>query len=139
MEPGFASQLVPDHQVRPHSRLRGALQLHHKRSRHPQSGEALALSPQSKVWPHPGGSGRRELPGPPHLGASADADMSHYEIRTSISGSTYGVETETTLGQVTKDAAALEFLTAAGLATPGASARFRIYVVLTSGNAAAKP
>lgn len=66
--------------------------------------------------------------------ASADADLDHYEIRTSNAGSTYDVETETILGQVAKDAAALEFLTAAGLATPGASARFRIYVILTTGN-----
>lgn len=65
--------------------------------------------------------------------ASADAELAGYDIRTSNSGSTYDVETETTLGHVAKDAAR-EFLTAAGLATPGASARFRIYTVLATGN-----
>jgi hypothetical protein len=65
--------------------------------------------------------------------ASADADLSHYEIRTSNSGTTYDPETESILGQVDKDATR-EFLTAAGLATPGATARFRIYVILESDN-----
>ena len=37
-------------------------------------------------------------------------------------------------GSVPKDASPLEFLTAAGLGATGASARFRIYVVLTTGN-----
>ena len=66
--------------------------------------------------------------------ASTDAELDHYEIRSSNSGSTYDTETEATLGSVPKDASPLEFLTAAGLGATGASARFRIYVVLTTGN-----
>jgi len=66
--------------------------------------------------------------------ASTDAELDHYEIRSSNSGSTYDTETESTLGSVAKDASPLEFLTASGLAATGASARFRIYVVLTTGN-----
>ncbi|MES2658390.1 MAG: hypothetical protein V4689_07215 [Verrucomicrobiota bacterium] len=65
--------------------------------------------------------------------ASDDADLSHYEIRTSNSGAAYDPETESVLDQVDK-AAPREFLTAAGLATSGATARFRLYVILNTDN-----
>lgn len=65
--------------------------------------------------------------------ASDDADLARYEIRSSNAGGTYDPETESVLGAVDK-AAPREFLTAAGLATPGATARFRVYVILETGN-----
>jgi hypothetical protein len=45
----FPSQEVPNHEIRPYSCLQGMLERQVKRCRHPQSGDALALSPQSKA------------------------------------------------------------------------------------------
>lgn len=65
--------------------------------------------------------------------ASADADLSHYEVRASHHARRYSTEDERVLGRVEKGAAR-EFFTTDGLAAPGATGRYKVYVVLTTGN-----
>lgn len=64
--------------------------------------------------------------------ASTDPNLSHYEIRF-CAGPNYSTDDESTLGTVTPSEPR-EFLTDTGLATPGDTASFKVYVVLTTGN-----
>jgi len=64
--------------------------------------------------------------------ASSDPNLQEYEIRF-CAGASYSTETETVVGNVLP-AAPRELLTAAGLAAPGNTASFKVYVVLTTGN-----
>lgn len=64
--------------------------------------------------------------------ASSDPHLSHSEIRF-CAGADYSTNDETSLGTVLPSEP-LEFLTAAGLSTPGSTASFKVYVILTTNN-----
>lgn len=64
--------------------------------------------------------------------ASTDPNLSHYEIRF-CPGATYSTNDESTLSTITP-AEPREFLTETGLVSPGDTASFKVYVVLTTGN-----
>lgn len=64
--------------------------------------------------------------------ASTDPNLAEYEVRWSP-GTSYDAANEVVLGSVAKDAPR-EFLTAQGLATPGAVSVFKVYVKITTGN-----
>ena len=63
---------------------------------------------------------------------STDANLLHYEIRF-CAGANYSTENESLIGTVLPGGL-LEFLTDAGLTTPGSTASFKVYVVTTTGN-----
>lgn len=62
---------------------------------------------------------------------SLNPRVTHYAIRTSP-GSTYRTRDEVTVGSVPADATS--FLTETGLAAPGATALFKVYVMTSTGN-----
>lgn len=64
--------------------------------------------------------------------ASAEAQLSHYEVRM-CPGADYTTEEETVLGRVKPEGERL-WLSPIGLEVPGAEAAYRIYVVLETGN-----
>lgn len=64
--------------------------------------------------------------------ASTDASLEKYEVRWAPGG-TYNSDNEVVIGTVLPGGA-LEFYTAQGLATAGASSNFKVYVVTTTGN-----
>lgn len=64
--------------------------------------------------------------------ASTDANLEKYEVRWAP-GTIYNSENEVVLGTVLPGAA-LEFFTAQGLGTAGASSNFKVYVIVTTGN-----
>lgn len=63
---------------------------------------------------------------------STDADLLRYEVRMSP-GPTYSTEDDSAIGTVAAGGPR-EFTTDAGLTSPGLTAGFRVYVVLTTGN-----
>lgn len=63
---------------------------------------------------------------------STDANLLHYEIRF-CAGPNYSAENESVIGTV-QPADPREFLTDAGLTTPGSTSSFKVYVVTTTGN-----
>ncbi len=64
--------------------------------------------------------------------ASDNPNLSHYEIRF-CAGPNYSTSDESVIGSVSPSEPR-EFLTASGLTTPGSTASFKVYVVLTTGN-----
>jgi len=64
--------------------------------------------------------------------ASGEANLSHFEIRF-CAGPNYSSDNESVIGSVSSTEAR-EFLTDSGLTTPGSTASFKVYVVLTTGN-----
>lgn len=66
--------------------------------------------------------------------ASADADLASYQVRMSPTAD-YNADAESILATLTPSPAR-EFLTTAGLATAGATASYKIYVILKTGNEA---
>lgn len=65
--------------------------------------------------------------------ASTEKDLSHYEVRGSHAASGYSTEDERVLGRIEKEAL-LEYLTDDGLSNPGSTGRYKVYVVLNTGN-----
>ncbi len=63
---------------------------------------------------------------------SSDANLLHYEIRF-CAGPNYSSENESVIGTI-QPADPREFLTDAGLTSPGSTASFKVYVVTTTGN-----
>lgn len=64
--------------------------------------------------------------------ASTDANLEKYEVRWAP-GTIYNSENEVVIGTV-MPGGTLEFFTAQGLASAGASSNFKVYVVVTTGN-----
>lgn len=64
--------------------------------------------------------------------ASSDPNLSHYELRF-CAGPNYSSDNESVIGNLTL-AELREFLTDSGLTSPGSTASFKVYVVLTTGN-----
>ena len=63
---------------------------------------------------------------------SDDPNLSHYSIRF-CPGPNYSTDDESVIGTVLPGEPR-EFFTTAGLASPGSTASFKVYVVLTTGN-----
>jgi hypothetical protein len=65
--------------------------------------------------------------------ASTDPDLDHYELHAVV-GEEWNAEDADVIATLPKDASPLQFVTTFGLTSPGGSATFSVYVVLTTGN-----
>lgn len=96
-----------------------------------------ALSPAPGGTPDPvvatGSWDTEEAKGRISFTASANPNLDRYELRY-CAGSEYRTEDEVSIATLPATASPLVFLTLDGLTTPGTTALYRVYVILTTGN-----